>query len=238
MSILKYLNILCSSDLNLNISYLKKINILKTRRTGKLIRRLFSSILIRFSESVFKQSICYILDFNPYRSLTNYEWAMLEVFMRRLARDRRNYWKLNTRILQNFVGLKQRLIKRGDVIYWKELISCCFISLKLRDATFLMNYLVKKSNRMPLYKHRFFFSRVFNILKTMFFDLNTHYGIVGIKIQITGKISVTGNSRTRTMIFKQGITNYSNLSCKCDNSFNIIRTNTGCLGVNIYIFYK
>lgn len=236
--VLKYLNIRDIENTNLNLSILKKINILKKRRTARMTRRLFSNILIRFSESLFKESACFIFDFNPYRNLSNYEWSMLEVFMRRLAKDRRMYWKLNTRNLQKFRKLKKRMKRKGDVIYWKELISCCFLCLKLRDATFFLNYLVKKSNRMSLYRHRFFFSRIFNIFKTMFFDLGPFYNLVGLKIQITGKISVTGNSRTRTMIFKHGVTNYSNLSCKCDSSFNIVRTNTGCLGVQFYIFYK
>ena len=59
------------------------------------------------------------------------------------------------------------------------------------------------------------------------------YVVHGIKIKVSGKLSVTGNSRTRTKIFKEGIISYSNMTTKADYSFNIIKTKTGCLGFSL-----
>lgn len=88
-------------------------------------------------------------------------------------------------------------------------------------------------NNMSLFNHRSFLKRIFFILEVMYIDLYSLYKVCGIKMKISGKISVSGNSRTRTMHFKCGIVSNSNMKTKVDYGFTIIRTNTGCLGLSI-----
>ena len=97
----------------------------------------------------------------------------------------------------------------------------------------IVMYIYKKMDNMSLFKHRSFLRRVFFILKVLFAEVGCLYFISGIKMRVSGKISVTGNARTRTMHFKQGLVSSSNMTTRVDHNFTIIRTNTGCLGLSI-----
>lgn len=142
------------------------------------------------------------------------------------------FLKLNTRFLQNpityILGKKFK-----PNFYWFELTLVCFLTFKLRDTTILTMYLNKMMHRMSLFNHRSFLRRVFFIFRVLFYEVGHWYSIAGMKMRISGKISVTGNSRTRTIHFKQGIVSNSNMTTRVDYNFLIVRTNTGCLGFSI-----
>jgi ribosomal protein S3 len=59
----------------------------------------------------------------------------------------------------------------------------------------------------------------------------------GFYMRISGKISVTGNAKTRSQYIKWGEFSTSKKDNRLDLSQNIIRTNTGALGVTIMICY-
>lgn len=107
------------------------------------------------------------------------------------------------------------------------------MTYKLKDTTVLLTYLNHKMSRMSLFKHRRFLKRVFFILRVLFYEIGPIYHVEGIKIKLIGKISVTGNARTRTMHFKEGLVSNSNMKIRADYNYNIIKTNTGCLGLSI-----
>jgi ribosomal protein S3 len=76
-------------------------------------------------------------------------------------------------------------------------------------------------------------TRLFKIFKLLFLKTKTFYNILGLKIRLTGKLSVTGNARTRSIYFQIGLTNKSNLKTQVDYSFASINTDTGCLGLSV-----
>lgn len=55
----------------------------------------------------------------------------------------------------------------------------------------------------------------------------------GLKLRLKGKISVAGNARTRTLMYRIGETSYSKLNNRIVSDFSTINTFTGVLGFNI-----
>jgi hypothetical protein len=54
-----------------------------------------------------------------------------------------------------------------------------------------------------------------------------------LKLKLKGKISVAGNARTRTLVYKIGETGYSKLNNRVLSDFSLINTFTGVLGFKI-----
>ena len=92
--------------------------------------------------------------------------------------------------------------------------------------------------RMPLFNHNKFLSFVCYFFKLAYFLYGTAFGVQGVHIRVAGKISVTGNSRKRTIIFRVGKTGANNLQIKASSDFYLVRTGTGCLGLTASLFFK
>jgi len=59
----------------------------------------------------------------------------------------------------------------------------------------------------------------------------------GFRFEISGKISVTGNSKTRKKIINYGSYSLTNKSLKINYTQYTIRTSTGVLEIKTYITY-
>ena len=75
------------------------------------------------------------------------------------------------------------------------------------------------------------------ILQAAVYSPNIDYRLVGIHLYVVGKISVTGNSRSRTLYVQAGRTGAGNLRYQTARQFTLVRTRTGCLGVTIQFFF-
>jgi hypothetical protein len=197
----------------------------------------FSDLLVRFVEYVSKSRTLIFINRSLYQQLTFNEWVKFDILRRRFwASVRVHYLKLNTRYLQEpgFYAFGRPF---NAAFYWFEITLVCFLTFKLKDTTILITYLFNKMKRLSLFKHRNFLRRIFFILKVLFYEIGPWYLIEGIKIRVIGKISVTGNARTRVMHFKHGLVSNSNMNIRADYNFTIINTNTGCLGLSVWLFY-
>jgi hypothetical protein len=222
-----------------NYAFVKtyKYKILQQKMYKFLKDSQFSDLLVRFVEYISKSKTLIFINRSLYQQLTFDEWIKFDLLRRRFwSSVRVHFWKLNTRYLQQPVYHAYGRFP-SPTFYWFEITLICFLTYKLKDVTILMTYLFNKMKRLSLFKHRNFLRRIFFILKVLFYEIGPWYLIEGIKIKLIGKISVTGNARTRTMHFKQGLVSNSNMNIRADYSFTIINTNTGCLGLSIWLFY-
>jgi ribosomal protein S3 len=71
------------------------------------------------------------------------------------------------------------------------------------------------------------------ILKHFFLPLFVKLGVRGVKMQLSGKISVGGNSRTRTIRHKTGQTSHTSITNKILTVLRLIPTFTGVQGFKI-----
>jgi ribosomal protein S3 len=90
---------------------------------------------------------------------------------------------------------------------------------------------------MSSFAHSRFLNFFIFLWRAVLTDIGSHYGVVGCRIDVVGKISVAGNARSRTMLFKHGQTGLANSNIKVATDFYLVRTHTGCLGLTIWLFY-
>ena len=190
----------------------------------------YHDILVRTVESIVKQKVQVLVNRDMHNQLSDHEWAHIELFKKRILSSSSSVHPfLNTSILRD----KSLLFRNIQSNFWGEIILMVFLFFKSRDSMILLSFLYYRMQNINMFSHRNFMKKIFLVLKLVFPVANKLFKVQGLKLRLSGKISVTGNSRTRTMLFKQGLTSYSNISIKSDYSFNIIRTDTGCLGLSI-----
>ena len=56
-------------------------------------------------------------------------------------------------------------------------------------------------------------------------------GIKGFKLKLKGKISVAGNSRKRSILYRVGKTSHSTIDLKVIHNLSLVNTFTGVMGL-------
>lgn len=90
---------------------------------------------------------------------------------------------------------------------------------------------------MSLFRHRQFFRILGVALMPTLMNKKMRFSLAGFTMQVTGKLSVTGNAMSRTYLVKKGIGSLSSLNHKLVQNFTLVRTRTGCLGLWISLFF-
>ena len=70
-------------------------------------------------------------------------------------------------------------------------------------------------------------------MRYLFWNCFSELGLKGLKIKLKGKISVAGNARTRTILYRIGSTSHSKVDNRVLHSIDTISTFTGVLGFQI-----
>lgn len=161
----------------------------------------------------------------------------------------KSYMKLNPSVERGITPVDQALLfhlrprvtgfKRlmGPKIFIYEGVDLVYLALRLKDPTFLSNWLRAMVRRLSFWKSRLVFKYLKYILRIVFWPYFTRLGIKGIKYQLKGKISVAGNARTRTLFYKIGKVSQSRMDVKVSYDLNFIETFTGIMGFKLWFFY-
>lgn len=91
---------------------------------------------------------------------------------------------------------------------------------------------------MSFTKHKKFFYYFKLIFKNLFPKLNNLFNVKGFYMDITGKISVSGDAQTRRYIITYGFSSFSSLTYKLAYTKFTVRTTTGILGLSLSISYR
>lgn len=106
-----------------------------------------------------------------------------------------------------------------------------------RDPFLLSQWAKKRMARMRLFSHKRFLRLLGSFLRSFVRLSSSPSKILGFNLVTTGKISVTGNAMSRTMLTRFGRAGINNLSYRASSSFALIKTKTGCLGLNLVFYY-
>lgn len=90
---------------------------------------------------------------------------------------------------------------------------------------------------MKLFAHQNFFRNLGSVLKEAVLAPNGGYSLKGFQLYVVGKISVTGNARSRSYYSQAGQFSSSNLKLRLNSKFLMIRTKTGCLGLSLRFLF-
>lgn len=116
---------------------------------------------------------------------------------------------------------------------WRYLSMCLFLMFRYKDPQFLMTWLHVRLSTMSAFRHKRFLSTVTFLIKAALAEIGAECGMAGCRLDVVGKISVTGNARSRSLIFKRGYTGITNSKIKAASEFYLVRTATGCLGLTL-----
>lgn len=125
----------------------------------------------------------------------------------------------------------------GPKFFLNESLRIFLLALKNKDPNLLINWIKTMLYRMSFWKYRVLFRYVKHVIKNLFEPKFEFFGLRGFKLQLKGKISVGGNSRTRTLLIRVGRTSNSCFNNKVTHSSTLIYSFTGVMGFNTWIYF-
>ena len=136
--------------------------------------------------------------------------------------------------MPRFAYYERRL---GHRFFLEEALHMLHMSFVYQDSKLLSSWLKAIIQRISFWKTRFIFRFLKYLLNTYFYAFLYDLGIKGLKIKLKGKISVAGNSRKRTILYRLGKTSHAEANLKVVHTMDTIVTFTGVMGFQIWIFY-
>ena len=127
--------------------------------------------------------------------------------------------------------------KLGHRFFLEEALHLLHMSFTYHDAKLLSSWLGAIIKRISFWKTRFIFRFIRYLFNNYFYVVFKEIGIKGFKVKLKGKISVAGNSRKRSILYRIGKTSHSTCDLKVVHHFSTIVTFTGVLGFQVWIFY-
>jgi len=137
-------------------------------------------------------------------------------------------WELRVQSFQKVLGPR---------IFLNESLRITFLAIKLRDARFLMNWIIAMLARLSFWKYKTIFRYLKYVVRVLMLPYFSELRVQGFKLKLKGKISVAGNARTRTLFYRVGKTSHATLTNKLNYSFDLIHTFTGVMGFHLWFFF-
>lgn len=137
-------------------------------------------------------------------------------------------------ILTLFKKLNKKFFKQFQLTQFIELL---FFSFLKKDLSFFIKFFKFILENMFLKKHKKVFYSFEFILKKFFIKMFYFTRVKGFRFEIAGKLSVTGNSKTRNKIISCGSYSLTNKNLKINYTQDTVRTTTGVLGIKTYLTY-
>lgn len=129
----------------------------------------------------------------------------------------------------------QRIL--GHKIFAVEALDIVASALRLKDPTFLANWIRAMLKRMSFWKFRLLFRYLKFLLMHLFRQRFEHFMFKGFKLRLKGKISVAGNARTRALHLRVGDTSHTTMSNRIAYDLSYVGTFTGVLGLKLWFFF-
>ena len=87
--------------------------------------------------------------------------------------------------------------------------------------------------RTSFWKYRVLFRYIRYLVRHLFSTIFDELQFKGFKLKLKGKISVGGNSRARTLMYRVGETSQSTFNNKVTHDLSFVYTFTGIMGFQI-----
>lgn len=192
------------------------------RRTALFRDGLLRLLVRRLVINLLGQPVWLVLMRNLQARFSAYELAFLLTQSQRLFR-------LMPAHLNSKLSLKRYTFRFGAI--------AIYLATTYRDTTLLINWIQSRLRFMSLFRHRQFFRVVGISLLTSLGSSSPRAQLAGFSMQITGKLSVTGNAMSRTYLIRKGKGSLSALNYRLVQGFTLVRTRTGCLGLWLSLFF-
>jgi len=125
----------------------------------------------------------------------------------------------------------------GHKIFAQEALMLITVAIRLKDPTFLANWIRGMLKRLSFWKYRLIFRYLKYVIRHLFKSNFDHFQFKGFKLRLKGKISVAGNARTRSLSLRVGDTSHSKMDNRVAYDLSYVGTFTGVLGFKLWFFY-
>ena len=125
----------------------------------------------------------------------------------------------------------------GHKFFLEEALHIIHLSFIYKDSKLFASWLKAIILRISFWKTRSIFRFIKYLMLSHFYYVFRDLEIKGLKIRLKGKISVAGNSRKRSILYRIGKTSYSQTSLRVSHTKSTINTFTGVMGFQVWIFY-
>jgi hypothetical protein len=129
------------------------------------------------------------------------------------------------------------LRKFHRLLFYKDWAMIFTIALAQKNAPLLLKWLVGLMMRVQPRLHRRFLSFLGAFLDRLDERRPSPVGHVGVRFSIYGKISVTGNAKTRAKHLGAGRRGLTTRALRASFAQRQVRTPTGVMGMRCYVFY-
>lgn len=121
--------------------------------------------------------------------------------------------------------------------FLKELCDIYLLTGITKDSNLLHKWLIRNMSIL-FFRQHWQFLRFFKMtLLYTFKILKDKFNIQGLFVTFRGKIGQVGSVRKKAYFLKQGVHPLANLGFKMSFNTSIVKTDTGAIGVSVYLFY-
>lgn len=221
----KYTNSLNISNYNLNYLVVYYYYFIKNVNLG--INKYFTN---------FYQNNLYFLRFFIVKYLSsyiNYKKLSLNI-------NKSNLKIFESKLKYNLILNKLKYLRyfKGTNFKIKSILNLILISLYSKDIILLKNMITLVTERLHFKEHKKFFNTLKLILKKTKYIFFKVFKCNGLFLKVRGKLGVGGNLKKRKFIIKYGSFSFTKKRQKLLYNKSIIRTESGVLGMTLYLTYR
>ena len=216
---------------NLSVLHLEELyrSVLTYKTVDSKILRYYSKRYMRPSVFLwYYTSLIQFLEYTTGRKIVLNFGPFLETALTFTDRAKCVNWK------RRILGFQRML---GPKIFIYEALEVLVISIRLKDPTFLANWIRAMLARISFWKYRVIFRYLKFLLQNLIKSSFDHFSFKGAKFRLKGKISVAGNARTRMVFYRIGSTSHTTMAYRIAYDLSYVHTFTGIQGFKIWFFY-
>ena len=144
----------------------------------------------------------------------------------------------------NKIILKQISFRKFSAKYFrkrlktsKQIIGVIYYSLLLKDSSMFTNFFKKILENINIKLHKKLLLGLKKLIKDLYNPVFHRFGVLGIFLNLKGKVGVSGNAKKRRHYFYSGKHSITSRVAKMDLKFLQVWTFTGALGFTFFIFF-
>ena len=201
-----------------------------------------------FNKLITRQSFDFFSSYKFYENIIPWYYNTLIRFFEHISGHKcmfQIYPFVNQNIKQDWIARYRSWIPRmsfyermlGHKFFMEEALHIIHLSFYYKDSKLMGSWLKAIILRISFWRTRSIFRFLKYLMLTHFYYVFADLKVKGLKIKLKGKISVAGNSRKRSILYRVGKTSHSEVSLKVTHHKTTINTFTGVMGFQIWIFY-
>ena len=176
----------------------------------------FSFIFIKLFSLFLNKKIYIFINKNPLQNFSLFDITYIKTY-------------LSTFFLTNLIF--------NEIFHIKTFFFLIYFAFKWVDFSWFFPYLQIILLKLNIFKHKLFFSFLFNFFYSHFYFILSKLKLVGFFFNLKGKLGVAGNSRKRRLFLNFGFTAHFNFKYKVYYKQVVLKTITGSVGCSVWLFY-